>query len=104
MLNRRAGKAFVAGVPFGDKLQRRRKACPPHLVLAGTARGRVANRKVRSRRLCPPYRFLVSGTRSSAPIPTFASFRGNLFCQRRNQRSTRKSMILARFLTLKLLR
>src|SRR5712671_6205727 len=56
MSNRRAGRAL------SPARERRRKACPPHLVLAGTARGRVANLELRSRRLCPPYRFLVSGT------------------------------------------
>jgi len=34
---------------------------------------------------------------TSAPIPTFASYRGALACERRNQRSTRRPMILVRF-------
>src|ERR1700730_8140005 len=42
-------------------------------------------------------------TDTSAPIPTFASYRGTLLCERRNQRSTRKPMILVRFLNLKFL-
>src|SRR5947208_344546 len=44
----------------GRALAARSGHVEPHLVLAGTARGRVANLKLRSRRLCPPYRFPVS--------------------------------------------
>ena len=39
----------------------------------------------------------TSNRRSSAPIPKFASFRGGLFCELRNQRSTSKILILVRF-------
>src|SRR5207253_751626 len=34
---------------------------------------------------------------ASAPIPKFASFRGTLSCELRNQRSTSKYMFLVRF-------
>src|SRR5262245_24365717 len=49
MSNRRVGKALSTA------RERRRKACPPHRPVAGTARGAIANLQVRSRRLCPPY-------------------------------------------------
>src|SRR4051812_34577716 len=39
----------------GQKLWRRRKACPPQLVAGGTARNRLVKLQIRSRRLCPPY-------------------------------------------------
>ena len=40
---------------------------------------------------------------ASAPIPKFASYRGEFDCELRNQRSTSNSMILVRFLNLKFL-
>ena len=49
------------------------------------------------------FRFNVNGTRSSAPIPKFASYRGEFDCELRNQRSTSNFMILVRFLNLKFL-
>ncbi len=39
----------------------------------------------------------LSVSPSSAPIPRFASYRGTLVCEPRNQRSTSNSMILVRF-------
>src|SRR5262245_28679315 len=54
-LTRRVGKAL------SPARERRRKACPPRLVVAGTARDSVAYLQVRSRRLCPPYGFRASG-------------------------------------------
>jgi len=41
---------------------------------------------------------------ASDAIPTFGSYRGALACKRRNRKSTRKPMILVRFLNLKFLR
>ena len=40
---------------------------------------------------------------TSAPIPKFASYRGEFDCELRNQRSTSNSMILVRLLNLKFL-
>jgi hypothetical protein len=46
--------------------ERRRKAHPPHRVVAGTARESISNQQVRRSPLSPPYDFLVSG---NAPSP-----------------------------------
>jgi hypothetical protein len=62
--NCRVGKAL------SPARERRRKACPPRLVPAGTARGSVANLWVRSRRICPPYRsMLTRALRSTRAAP-----------------------------------
>src|SRR6266540_2698980 len=60
--------------------------------------GRMGTRMQRARsfRLLPI--FIVSRMRrSSAPIPKFASLRGTLSCELRNQKSTGKYMFLVRF-------
>src|SRR5213083_1572733 len=80
------------------------RGVPAVRLSAGNGASFSAFRQRTRVRLLPALRFGAGGTCCSAPIPTFASYRGTLFCERRNQGSTGKPMIPARLLNLKFLR